>query len=146
MMMLVVDVHNLSFHGFHDLEECSFYNAVSRHCLTHWQALWPTRPFKKHACSAILKRLVKNPCRASVACVLPNLRKRGGTGAARRIWPRPPRYQVGDEIRVMCFEKGSCQNSSRPPLPPMRLNTLGFGAPRDILSRKASGRLRLPSF
>jgi hypothetical protein len=37
-------------------------------------ALWPTRPFnitsQKHACSGILKRLVKNPCRAPVACVL----------------------------------------------------------------------------
>ena len=31
---------------------------------------------QKHACSAILKRLVKNPCRAPVACVLLNLLKR----------------------------------------------------------------------
>jgi hypothetical protein len=54
---------------------------VSRHCLTHWQALWPTRPFstlpaRNMHVAPSSSGLVKNPCRAPVACVLLNLRKR----------------------------------------------------------------------
>jgi hypothetical protein len=64
MMMLVVDVHSLSFHGFHDLEACSFYNAVSRHCLTHWQALWPTGPFQHYQPETYLR----HTCLESAQC------------------------------------------------------------------------------